>query len=267
VLSYQLDNFLYQGGEVVGIGKEHCFYHHNPNALTPRSPAIVHRNVTMKWAGRTAIQVVSRVHEGPGGQGNVLIENCRIEDVCLEDQGGGSALTFRGNLDGTVLIRQTRVHLGGNPRLHPSVGRNITGALVMDCGSGTGGRGTRDLFIDGCHFEVGPHYVGKGSARRPNLQISDVGKVILKETTVRNHPGAAAALSIELASIGELLLDAGNKVIGDCILPGVGNFPDPRRTGAGYRALLEAVEAESKEPGSVRNGALLRKVRLFDSSH
>lgn len=266
VLSYQLDDFLFQGGEVTGIGKEHCFYHHNPSAPTATSNAITIRGVTMKWARRTAVQVVSRVNEGPNGRGNILIEDCRIEDVCLEDGGGGSALTFRGNLDGSVLIRNTRVALGGNPRLHPRVQANITGALVMDAGQGAQSRGTTALIVDGCHFEVGPHYTGRGSARRPNMMVSEVGSFVLRATRVINHPGASAAMSLDLRSIGEVLLDVQSEVRGDCELAGVGVFPDPGRTGQGYRDLLRAASELPANPGNRSSPRLLGKVKVFDSA-
>jgi hypothetical protein len=261
VLSYQLDDFLFQGGEVIGIAKEHCFYHHNPRAASPQHNAIVIRRVTMKWAGRTAVQVVSRAGEGPPGRGNVVIEACTIEDVCLEDNGGGSALTFRGNLDGGVLIRDTSVHLGGNPRLHPSVNRNITGALVMDSGSGAQGMGTRDLVIDGCRFEIGPHFVGKGSARRPNVVIGQVKHVVIRATRILNHPGSDNALVLELPSIDEVYLDEQNEIRGDIEVSGVGSFPDPGRTGAGYAALRTACKAAG-DP----DGKLIDRIRWFDSS-
>lgn len=263
VLSYELDDFLFQGGEVVGIAKEHCFYHHNPRARLAQGNAIVLRGVTMKWAGRTAVQVVCRSHEGPGGQGNVIIDGCTIEDVCLEDDGGGSALTFRGNLNGKVLIRNTTVKLGANPRLHPRLRGNITGALVMDIGSGAGQRGTKELTIEGCHFQVGPAYVGKGAARRPNVNVSHVEKLIIKGTKIINHKGAAEALALDLRHIRELRLDRKNEVRGTCILEPLGTFPDPEYDGSGYRAMLAEIERRQRAASKTDAPRLVKRIHLF----
>ena len=262
-LSYELDDFRFEGGEVIGIGKEHCFYHHNPHAQSPNQNAILIRDATLKWAGRTAVQVVARAHEGVAGQGNVTIDNCQIEDVCLEDGGGGSALTFRGNLDGTVLVRNTSVHLGGNPRLDPKLGRNITGALVMDTGSGSKGHGTRELIIENCHFEIGPAYTGKGSARRNNVDISQVRKLKIIGTTILNHPGSAGALHIGAPSIDEIILDDDNDVRGDCSMSGLGVFKDPRRDGSGYRAMLRAIEEARQKPESDPTRIIADKIEII----
>jgi len=263
VLSYELDDFRFEDGEVVGIEDEHCFYHHNPRARSRDADAIVIRNTTMKWAGRTAVQVVARDGEGPAGRGNVRIEHCVIEDVCLEDGGGGSALTFRGNLDGAVRILDTRVHLGGNPKLNPRVSGNITGALVMDVAPGESTAGTRELVIDGCHFEVGPCFVGEGTARRNNVDISHVGRVTIRGTTILNHPGARAALCLDGATIDHLVLDAANDIRGDCILEGLGTFPDPDRDGSGYRGLLAAVAAARDLPEDDPRRGLADKVEVL----
>jgi len=260
VLSYELDDFRFVGGEVVGIGKEHCFYHHNPSAESAEQTAILIQNATLRWARRTAVQVVARGHEGRPGQGNVIIDGCQIEDVCLEDGGGGSALTFRGNLNGTVYVKDTSVRLGANPRLHPRVGRNITGALVMDVGTGAR-RGTKALIVENCDFQVGPHFVGTGSARRNNVDVSQVRHFELTGTRIYNHPGSAAALSIDARSIDRIVLDSGNEVVGDCVLIGIGRFPDPDRKGLGYRAMLEAVEAAREGDDEVRR-ATAEKVEI-----
>ncbi len=218
--------FAIIGGHVEGIKREHGIgYFHNlwGNHLI--------KDVSCKWTGRTGVQVVNRVNEWQSGkypipspdkvgQGDFDIVNCRFEDNCLEDGGGGSVITFRGNLNGNVSIKDTTVLLGANKNLHPSVSKNITGAVVMDIGDGAQQTGTKSLLIEGCHFQVGPHYVGVSKARRGNVNVRNVESFTLRDTAVWQANGAREALDIGFATIGTMTLDKNCDIRGNVKMGG-----------------------------------------------
>jgi hypothetical protein len=175
-----------------GITQEHCTYWHNPVGDH------LFRNCTFMHAGRTAIQMIARTGEGPVGSGNVLIDRCYVEDVCLESGGGGSAFTFRGGMPtSSVTIQDTVVRLGCNAALDPSYGANITGALVVDEEPNSGGSGitvypggTGEVHLNNFDSEVGLYYVGSGSAPRPNIRVLVAGLLEINSLRAIQHPGA-----------------------------------------------------------------------------
>ena len=59
----------------------------------PDAFAMLIEDLQIRWCGRTAFQMVARTGEGADGRGKVVLRNLEIEDVCLEQGGGGSALT------------------------------------------------------------------------------------------------------------------------------------------------------------------------------
>ncbi len=245
-LTYYVDDFVFKGGEVKGIGEEHAFYHHNVQAPDANSMAVSIEDAEFCWLGRTVVQVTARTTEGPKGRGTILVRGCYIEDVCLEQGGGGSALTFKGNHSGTVIIEDTVVRLGANPNLHPNVSGNITGALVMSRGSNAP-TGTDALVIRDCDFQVGPVFVGVGSARRPNVNISHCKFLEITGTTITQSPGAREALVIGpavgetdtgLPIPGSIVLSQSNNITGECVAEG--------QTHGTYAAMLTAVASNPK---------------------
>lgn len=250
----QTPGFLWSGGatpeipddwDIEGIHLEHAMYHHNVIAHHADAFAMLIEDLRIRWCGRTAFQMVARTGEGADGQGTVVLRRLEIEDVCLEQGGGGSALTFAGNHNGKALIENVTVRLGANPRLHAAYSKNITGAFVAYAGGGSEGRPTREIVVKDCHFQVGPHFVGEGAARRPNVNIAAVERFSLLGTAIISHAGASAALQIDPDSVGWICLDANNRVVGDCHW-GAKQFADPHRDGSGYVRMLDALRGNPK---------------------
>lgn len=187
VMPYLAKGFAWVGGNVFGFeawNGEHCFYPHNTIG-----DFLLH-GLTMRWAGRTALQDANRRWEGdeekPAGQGKRMVVGCSIEDVCLQAQGGGSALTFKGGAPTSdILIKNTKVSLGCTPGLKPKWQPNITGSLVVEEKSGFGlNYGYRSLKVEGCEFRVGEVYPGVGSARRTNVMIDNVQWVHFRDVAI-----------------------------------------------------------------------------------
>lgn len=216
VLSYELGRsaydddygFSWEGGEISGIKKEHAFYMHNVIG------DILIRDLKVKHCGRTFFQLTNRESEGPKGSGDIYLQNVDVEDVCLQQSGGGFAFTFKGNHDGTVYVTDSTCKLGCNEDLHPTYQPNITGCLSTHL-SYSDQDPLDEIIIDRCHFEVGKYYVGEGPARRENVGLSHVRNATIKNTTIISHPGAREALRINLDTI-DLLALGGNKVTGTC---------------------------------------------------
>lgn len=180
--SYLTGGWIESDVSYVGCADEHAWYGHNiqGNHFFSR--------VSAKWCGRTALQIVNRMKEVndpyPEGFGDVTLEDCSAEDVCLEQGGGGSAYTFRGGMkESVVTMKRVTVRLGCNVDLHPTLRGRATGALMMDSGPesnpGAGDAawpgGTKELRCTDCDFEIGTAYPGVGSAKRPCVKVGAVG--------------------------------------------------------------------------------------------
>ncbi len=202
--------FRWHGGSVKGIKAEHCHYHHNIQAMSPKHMAVHYRDVEFGPSGRTALQFVARESEGPDGLGRILIEHCTIRNVCLEQGGGGSALTFSGNHNGKVTIRKVDCWLGDGSI--PT--DNVTGGFVSHAGKGSGGRPTRSITIENSIFRVGP-LTGRDAARRPNLQIGNVKNFTIRNTKVYQASGAREAIAVQ-DEVGTLTI-GNNDIRGDVL--------------------------------------------------
>ena len=232
--------FSWVGGSLRGIGWEHLFYHHNPRAKSKDAIAILISGVEMRWAKRTAIQVVSRDYEGPVGRGQIVIEDCTIDDVCIGQGGQGSALTFAGRLDGHVQVHRVTCRLGSNPNLHPDLRNNITGSFVSYAGGGSDGIPTDEITISGCHFETGLVYKGD----RTNVSIANVGKFSLINTSIHTFQGVKS-LEIDVDTVDEIVLDSRCEVIGPVVF-GSKSYQDPDENGLGWISMLENVANHAK---------------------
>lgn len=245
-----------------GIWDEHIAYHHNVRALTPDHVAMLIQGIRARWAGRTFFQLVNRLEEmsdavqvPPGlpmrGQGRVIIRDCYVEDVCLQQGGGGSAITIAGNHDGVIEITDTTVMLGCNPELAIRT-ENITGALVVYSGGGADGQPTREVIVKGCKFHVGKVFKGEGSARRGNIQVSDCGTFRLIDTEVWNYEGTREAIDLELSTVERVILDDDCDVRGDILIEGFDPFRDTDEDADGlpdgnaWKAALEALKDHPK---------------------
>ncbi|MCI0657910.1 MAG: hypothetical protein L0170_12685 [Acidobacteria bacterium] len=211
-LAHLTKNWAYIRGEVRGIGEEHAFYFHNIQGDH------LWTGVQIKHCGRTAIQIVNRKYEGsrarPMGVGNVKIVGCRVTDVCLEQGGGGSALTFNGGMPtSNLLIKNTSVSLGNDPALMKAWQPNITGSVVCQNTSSFPSPGANKLTIDGCTFVVGTVYPGYGAARRSNVKVNSLNRFEMTGTRIEQGPDAFD-IALEIGpEVGSFWL-ADNTVIG-----------------------------------------------------
>lgn len=222
-----------------GIGDEHWVYDHNPSA-----PGVLVENVWVRGCRRTGTQFTNRAGEGPDADARITVRNSRFHDCCLEDQGGGSVLTYKGQ--NIVQIWNVEVRLGADPGLARPYQDNITGAFVAEFQR----KDTQYVELVDCDFQVGPAFVGKGSARRPNVQWQSVVRGEIRNTRIAQAVGAAPALSFSPGPIVSVTLQ-NNDVRGD-VLWGGQKFSDRDADGDGwydgdgYAAFL--AWAEGNEP-------------------
>jgi hypothetical protein len=220
------------GGRIGGIWEEHAHYFHNVQG------DIWIEDVEIKWCGRTAFQMANRFGEGPPGVGDLTFLDLRVEDVCLQDGGGGSAFSFNGNHTGTILLDNVTVRLGANPDIHPVRMGNFTGALVIHAGEDTLDNPNGDVIVQGCDFQVGPEKA-MGSARRPNIMVGACESFTLMNSRVAMIGDQREALDISPDMVvGMITLDDDNEIIGKCLWDG-DTFPD-------YETMLAAIGAEPK---------------------
>lgn len=213
----------YMGGAMLfedcvfdGIFEEHCGYEHNSIGDW------TFRRCKFSHCGRTAWQWVSRPGEGPSGIGTITFEDCEIVDTCLQDQGGGSAITDRGGNPTTdITLLRVKVRLGCDPNLQAPWNQNITGAVVVDTGSPSYPGGTRSLTIDSCDFEVGTVWPGVSGARRVNVSVDDCATLTIKDSRIVQGP-KAFPIAIEIkAGVGAVHFLGTNVVVGQVKYRGV----------------------------------------------
>jgi hypothetical protein len=159
---------------VWNIYQEHGHYYHNIKGDHTFT------NGSTLYCGRTAFQFVNRMTEGSVGVGNITIKNHFIKDVCLEQGGGGSAMTFAGGMPtSNILLDTVTVQLGCDAALQPPFNANITGALVVSNpqesapgkGDGAWPGGVGVFAVKGCTFTIGSVYHGSGSAIRSAIKL------------------------------------------------------------------------------------------------
>ena len=147
----------------------------------------------VRHCGRTRIQQANRkTNYGvpfPVGYGNQTFIDEDVEDVCLEQNGGGSAYTFHGGCPtSTITLQGCKVRLGCAPTLAAPFNRSITGAVMVHSGKasqvGAGDEahegGTGRLVLPEPDIEVGTVWPGVGSAIRVNVDVSDCGEFLLQ---------------------------------------------------------------------------------------
>jgi len=245
ILGNGLAEFALVDCKISGVFDEHCNYNHNNQGN------LYYVACEFGPSKRTGTQQVARKGEGPAGIGDIYIVGCVYTDNCLEDAGGGSAMTFRGGQPtSNVFILGTQVYQGADPSLHPRYQGNITAALVMDIGSNSWPGGYASLTIDSCHFQRGPYFLGTGSARRAS-EISEVGTLSITRTSMWTWVGSSSMLHIKPNSIDEITLDRANDIRGTLEWGGT-TFKDADKDGDGlydgdaYRALLASLVGDPK---------------------
>jgi hypothetical protein len=191
---------------------EHGWYEH----LHGMTGAHLVLNSFFARLGRTALQFVCRRTEGPQAVAGLIgVKGVRIRDVCLESGGGGSALSFRGATGQDLVVQDTSVRLGCDPNLPAAYQPNITGALVIDLPADSWGP-AKSAKLKGLFAEVGLYYPGSGNAPRPCHMVGDVPYVEVEGCTTLLHNNACRGIAwdLNLATIGKLVVKAGNTVQG-----------------------------------------------------
>lgn len=232
--AYAGPGWIWSGGSITGVFKEHANYFHNIQG------DILLENLLIRHCGRTAFQMTNRIGEGPRGVGNLTFRNLMVEDVCLQQGGGGSAFSFNGRHTGRIVLDNVAVRLGSSPDLASPWNNNITGALVVHAGGGTDDLPNGDIVVRNCDFQVGPYFTGKGSARRANIQVRECTSFSLLNTRVAQlgtEPREALDISPELVE-EKIILDDDCKIVGACRWAGV-EYPD-------YATMLDAVRNDPK---------------------
>ncbi len=213
-------DWLLEDCTIRNVRQEHACYGHN------RTGNVTWRRVKVRHCQRTAFQDVSRGSEGPPGVGDVLLEDCEIQDVCLESGGGGSAITCRGgNPTANWVLRRVKVRLGCDPALKAPYNENITGSVMFDSGMGSHPGGTKSVLIDNCDFEVGTVYPGVNQARRVNASFADVAELTIKDSRIVQGP-AAQPIVLEIASsVGTVKFVGANLIVGRIKYKGDPEYP------------------------------------------
>ncbi|HUR27240.1 MAG TPA: hypothetical protein VM509_03580 [Planctomycetota bacterium] len=175
---------------IVDLRREHAFYLQNL-----RGDVLIEK-VDVARVGRTFIQVTAREKEGPPGVGTVTIRDCTGEDCCIaagDSNKGGSAFTFCGRFDGTILLQRTRYRAGFQAPLRKLTRPEApygTGALVAwDGGEGVP---TARLVLEDVDFEF-----AQGCGDRPLAGIGACTNVELRGACRLVSGGNPAALELE----------------------------------------------------------------------
>jgi hypothetical protein len=240
VHAYDTADYQESRVSIFSICGEHARYFHNikGNHTFERG--------TVAHCGRTALQIVNRANEGAPGVGAVIVQNQVIEDVCLEQGGGGSALTFRGGMPTSdVHLQFNKIRLGCRSLLASTFQNNIAGALLMDsspeskpgAGDAAWPGGTHSLHMFSEDYEIGTIYPGKGSAIRPAVMVNNVQSFTMESCRVVVHrpPGAYAEALVIGDDVGAVYITGKNTVVGTVTYKGT------------KYANLEAFEADHPE--------------------
>lgn len=239
-----MPGFSFVRGRVTGIKKEHAFY------FSTQQGDIVFDRVFIQGCGRTGFQFTARNSEGGTSHGNTYIRDCIVRDTCLEAQGGGSAITIKGNHRGTFFLDNVNVEQGGNPMIHPEVQKNITGCLVAHKGGDAEGPKPDLLIGRNSRFVMGKHFKGEGSARRPCVDLSNLRRLKVSKTKITAFPGAREALVLDADTIDHIDMDNSNDVLGTVVIKkdGVAHvFKDPQFRGDGYIAAMNFLYSNPTE--------------------
>lgn len=217
---YDFGNWLLQNVKGGCISEEHFFY---GEALAGDLTMI---DVSVKNCRRTLLQLVNRPPpDGTNpGRGNVLLKNVTGRNMCLEDQGGGSLIHLAGGMPQTVVtLDGCHNDMGNDSSIVYPYNQNVTGFIACKDGSPTFPGGLGELHVINCSSPVGLVNPGRGSARRSNVLVTDVGEFEMSGTTLQQGPKAfPIALEIGdsvngLDSVGKVVLGPGNVIDGNSL--------------------------------------------------
>ncbi|MEX1024693.1 MAG: hypothetical protein WD226_06400 [Planctomycetota bacterium] len=212
VWGHQLDDFRFIGmqmpARIQDIALEHAFYLQNPVG------EMRIENVHGRRLGRTFLQVTARKRDGPLGVGDVIVRNCRVEDVGIARRDGfkgGSAFTITGRLTGTVFFEQNVFRAGFDPALRKlkRPGQPYgTGAFVAWMEPEAEGVQTKLLVLRDNDFRFAEH-----CGDRPVVSIGGCRDVRIVGTNHFASGGAQPALSLDpVDELGQLAARANGTV-------------------------------------------------------
>jgi hypothetical protein len=211
VWGHSLSDFRFVGtrrpARVERLALEHAFYLQNQ-----RGPITI-ENVHARELGRTFVQITARESEGPPARGDIVLRDCEVEDVGLaagDDHKGGSAFTFAGRIQGTILVERCRYRAGFRAELRAlTVGDAPygTGALVAWQGGESEPNDTLILHDD--RFEFAP-----GCGDRPVVSIGGCRRVSIVGECAFVSGGMQPALALDpVESDGRLTSPANGRVV------------------------------------------------------
>jgi hypothetical protein len=194
VMGHSLASFRFQGvrepARIENIEKEHAFYIQNHRGT------ILIENVHAKGLGRTFCQFTARTGEGPPGTGDITVRNCVVSDACVaEGDGfkGGSAFTFAGRLDATILL-ENNVYRAGFDSAYRHLTRPGqpygTGAVAAWQGGQPQKNGT--LILRDNRF-----LMNEGCGDRPVVAIGGTQRVLLVGRNELRSGGTWPALALD----------------------------------------------------------------------
>lgn len=212
VLGYDQKDFVWRGGYIQNIKREHAFYWHNSQG-GDNGYAVTIEDCRLRHVGRTATQFVARSGDSNGyeGSGQITIRNVEAEDCNLGDfYGGGSTFTFAGRHRGPVLLQNVSSKAGFNADLNATAGKTVgTGAFVCYHGGGSDDVNTESIFVKDCDLQMAPE-----AGDRPHMQIAAVDLFEMETSTITS--GDKEAMAIQTGAINVLNLDRASNVTGDC---------------------------------------------------
>ena len=196
--------WIWSGGNVEGIKREHAFYMHNTQGDS------LYENFNIKWCGRSGFQFTARPGEGLAGKGNVVIRNITGEDCAFD---GPHFINCKGRHDGDFLIENVTYTAGHNPDLHQSNQGRVTGFLVVHDGSDTG-EPTRKVTVKDCTADlIDPD--------RSIIDVADCTTFELLNTKIIVDQPHKIALRIDKSSVPNITIDRTCDVLGKISYGGV----------------------------------------------
>lgn len=200
---YYWDDFVWSGGSIHSIHQEHAIYYSNQ-----KGPVLI-ENCQLYELGRTMVQRVKRDGEIKGDSGpipaiaSLTLRNVTGWDAALEQGGGGSAITSRGNVDdeAQTLLEGVQYTAGLDAAINAISGHTGTGGVVFDSGDGSGGRGNGRITITDCDFEV-------PQGDRENVKIetatsADLVHLIASSTKSGNALTVAAGIACTVDGVAQ----------------------------------------------------------------
>jgi hypothetical protein len=210
VWGHNLADFRFAGtrapARIERIALEHAFYLQNH-----RGPITI-ENVRARELGRTFVQITARASEGLPGRGDVTLRECEVEDAGIaagDAFKGGSAFTFAGRIEGTILVERCRYRAGFREPLRALTARGVpygTGALVA-WQAGESEPNDTLILRDVC-FELAP-----GCGDRPVVAIGGCRNVFVLGECELVSGGREPALALDPVELGRLVSPPNGRVV------------------------------------------------------